>query len=533
MAVLLVAAACVGFGVMVLIHTQHLVTVPGVAGTLRHDHQQAPVLREAEPTTHAAAIVSDLPHQSAANCTTRWIEQRIDHFSWLPASAANATASASEPAIYSQRYLINDQFWDAANPKAPVFFYTGNEGDVTLYANHTGLMWENAAEFNALIVFAEHRYYGQSMPFGDDYMQHLNYLTHEQALADYTELIYFLQQEHNTADHPVIVFGGSYGGMLSAWFRMKHPALIQGAIAASAPIFGFVGYPFFKGDSYWKVVTDDASPKHGSAANCAPNVRKSWPVIFELAKTDAGRAKLGDIFRLCEPLTQESQGEALAMALLVAFDTMAMGNFPYPSAYLTSGNGEMPAWPVRAACSHLADEFADDDKLLAALRDAASVYTNVTQDLQCYKLPEAKDFDGIWDYQWCTEMLPQETYFDRNGVTDMFWARNVTLDEIKAGCARNWQTTPDPTWIRVSYGDEKLRSASNIVFSNGDLDPWSAAGVLHAPKGAKYHVLPIADGAHHLDLFFSHADDPQSVRDARKFEVGQIRAWIDDFVASE
>ena len=31
------------------------------------------------------------------------------------------------------------------------------QADVMLYVNATGLMWENAAEFKAMIVFAEHR----------------------------------------------------------------------------------------------------------------------------------------------------------------------------------------------------------------------------------------------------------------------------------------------------------------------------------------------------------------------------------------
>lgn len=478
---------------------------------------------------------------SAANCSELWIEQRVDHFSWLAkeevnVADANATPSGL-PATYKQRYLLNTQFWDPHDKKAPIFFYTGNEGDVTLYANHTGLIWENAPTFKALVVFAEHRYYGKSLPFGDKFMDHLGYLTHDQALADYAKLIYYLQKKFDALDHPVIAFGGSYGGMLSAWFRMKYPSIIAGAIAASAPIYGFSGFLSFQSQKYWQVVTRDASPAAGAAANCVPNAQKSWAQMFKLAKTETGRAALSSLFKLCDPLTQEEQGEDLAMSVLFAFDTLAMGNFPYPSSYLTGGAVDLPAWPVREACSHLAGDFVTlssnqdvNTALLEALRDAANVYYNATKDLTCFKIPTLWDYDGIWDYQYCTEMLPQETYFSTNGKTDMFWPRNITFEKIRAHCQRDWHTTPDPDAIRVSYGDELLRSASNIVFSNGLLDPWSSAGVRRIPKTAKVTIVEIAEGAHHLDLFFSHPKDPPSVIAARLTEIKTIHKWIEEFV---
>lgn len=40
---------------------------------------------------------------------------------------------------------------------------------------------------------------------------------------------------------PIYVFGGSYGGMLATWMRMKFPTIINGAVASSAPILWFEG----------------------------------------------------------------------------------------------------------------------------------------------------------------------------------------------------------------------------------------------------------------------------------------------------
>ena len=39
-------------------------------------------------------------------------------------------------------------------------------------------------------------------------------------------------------------------------------------------------------------------------------------------------------------------------------------------------------------------------------------------------------------------------------------------------------------------------------------------------------AIHIPEGAHHLDLMFSHPDDPPSVRVARQFEMAQVRHWV-------
>ena len=77
-------------------------------------------------------------------------------------------ANASGATTFPQRYFFCDEHWStdaATGERGPIFFYTGNEANVELYVNATGLMWENAAKFGALLVFVESRFYGESRPF--------------------------------------------------------------------------------------------------------------------------------------------------------------------------------------------------------------------------------------------------------------------------------------------------------------------------------------------------------------------------------
>jgi len=133
---------------------------------------------------------------------------------------------------------------------------------------------------------------------------------------------------------------------------------------------------------------------------------------------------------------------------------------------------------------------------------------------------------------------------------DFFWPPNVERNFSLAqaveeswpnGCKSYWESmgyfgvpdTPDPwaKWLQAYYGGQHLEYASNIVFSNGDLDPWTGAGVpaelVERQRSLSSPV--IAAGAHHLDLFFPDPDDPPSVREVRELEENAIREWIKDW----
>ena len=494
-------------------------------------------------------------HPGVANCTLKWFTQPLDHFNF------------GEVRQWRQRYFTYDAYW---KPGGPMLFYTGNEASVELYVNATGLMWERAPELGARLVFAEHRYYGKSLPLGEVSTANsstLRWLTMEQALVDFSRLIYALQTDGKTS--AVIAIGGSYGGMLAAWLRMHYPSAVAGAIAASAPVLAFDGLDGlaskWDGSAYWKVVTRDATAQFGGAApGCVEGVRAFWPAFFARGATAAGRTWLSKAFRLCGTETKaggESHGQdedeaehrrlrqgeelhpllpRLAAWVLNLWDTLAMGNFPYPSNYLIFQQGgdpaiQLPAWPVRAACRPFAGASSSSasslsaDELIGKMAEAVGVLYNATRDKVCYDLPDDPNYDGIWDYQWCTERLPQETYFAlEGGKADMFYRRPRNASAVAEHCRRKYGVGSDRgrTWVAATSSFARRPApASNIIFSNGEFDPWRSGGVL-SDLSPSLRAIEVDKGAHHLDLFFSNPADPPSVRAAREIEVAAIRAWV-------
>jgi len=314
-----------------------------------------------------------------ANVTCHFYSQPLNHFS-APAGSRRRSGSGQDGETFKQRYCVYDGYSgnDDDDDDGPIFFYTGNESPVDQYVNQTGLMWELAPKHSALVVFAEHRYQGESVPDltiwnNPERLKYdgcFTHLTSSQALADYAALISYLDPSHT---RPVIAFGGSYGGMLSAWMRMLYPSSIAGAIAASAPIWGLPLSQETKdgtrigqsagisgaAEVIARAVTLPSYPPGGESeetSHCSDNLLATWPLISYYGQTELGRDILMETFRLCTPMGQDDVVSLLDWAQSPFFP-LAEGDFPYPSSYipfsLNMGNVDLPAWPLQKACAEL------------------------------------------------------------------------------------------------------------------------------------------------------------------------------------
>lgn len=167
----------------------------------------------------ALSLGTTLAQFTTENCTWHYFEQPLSHF-------ARGIAGS-----YKQRVCIYDGYWKP-DQGLPIFLYTGNESPVDEYVNNTGLIWDLAAEVNALVVFAEHRYFGESIPAIEGMDNCLAYLSSEEALADYASLTNRFRREWGAKNSAIIAFGGSYGGMLASWMRILYPSAVDGGETA-------------------------------------------------------------------------------------------------------------------------------------------------------------------------------------------------------------------------------------------------------------------------------------------------------------
>ncbi|XP_065866383.1 uncharacterized protein [Euphorbia lathyris] len=437
---------------------------------------------------------------------THYYAQTLDHFNYYPESYIT----------FQQRYVLNFKYWGGANTSSPVFVYVGEESDIEGDILYVGFISELAARFEGLLLYIEHRYYGESLPFGTREETFKNattygYLSSEQALADYAQIITDVKKNLSAQNSPVIAVGASYGGMLASWFRMKYPHIVIGSLASSAPILYFVDIT--PQDGYQVVVSKDFM---NTSESCYNTIKQSWSEIDRIAAQPNGLLDLGNMFNVCHPLNS-THGLKEYLATLYKFSAQ----YDNPPDYL-----------VENLCKIIDGAPPETDvlgRIIAGL-NATTIFGNrscnyVTDDDTLYKM-------NAWDLQTCTEMvLPIGV--DNNDT--MFDISVFDLNNFTKLCHQVFGVTPRPFWAPIQFGGHDIKSAlgnfaSNIIFSNGLRDPWSAGGILEDISDSIVSIRT-DQGAHCLDVLNPTPNDPAWLIEQREKEIKVIAAWLADYYA--
>ncbi|CAB4287096.1 unnamed protein product [Prunus armeniaca] len=408
---------------------------------------QFPLISFSKTTPAGARFPSSLvtPEKISASAQnklyrTKYFTQILDHFNFYPKSYQT----------FQQRYLINDTFWGGAKNNAPIFVYTGNEGNIEWFAQNIGFLYETAPHFKSLVIFIEHRFYGKSIPYGGkksvaySNATTLGHLSSTQALADYASLIIDLKKNLSATDSPVVVFGGSLEESVSE--------------------------------------------------NCYKVIKGSWEQIENTANQPGGLELLRKSFKLCK---NGADLDYLEDWLSTAYAYTAMTDYPTPSNFLCP----LPAFPVKKMCEAIDDPTTGNDTF-AKLYGAANVYYNYSGTVTCFELDDNSDPHdlGGWYWQSCTEMIMPTS---GNNEDSIFPASDWDYKDQASVCKSRFGIEPRPLWITTEFGGHDIervlkRYGSNIIFFNGLRDPWSGGGVL---KNISKSIVAIVakEGAHHVD----------------------------------
>ena len=469
--------------------------------------------------------------------------QTADHFRFVQGSA---------PRTFAQKVLTFDDYWRA--PDGPLLVYFGNEGEVGDFYNNSGALFEIAERVGGRVVFLEHRYYGESLVFGDRSYDSdkLYLLTIEQALADMSHFLSskrsFLGCSNETGACPVVLFGGSYGGMLAAWFMLKYPQHAVGALAASAPVDLYPGEDkatkFFDAGMF-------VYGKFGSAG-CEAWIRAALKRVAALGAREGGRALLTRELNTCAPLKDQLGGDKTLLYVNGALSTMAMVDYPFATSFVTP----MPASPVNFGCNATRALTPDstDLELVRGLKSMVDIFTNFTGQIACHNVsaemlatptrrrapipgPALASLGGAslgdisrpWNYQACTELILEPLTSNGDGF---FVENDAQITEVEAACREQFAgVVSRPNWLAESFGNgaQLVKATHNIIFSDGEKDPWRVGGVpddaASIGDGTVVHLL-IEEGAHHQDLRFASEKDPEAVTAAKKWESDTIAGWL-------
>ncbi|KAI1728639.1 serine carboxypeptidase s28 domain-containing protein [Ditylenchus destructor] len=463
-----------------------------------------------------------------------YFDARIEHFRRI------------EQKTFKLRYLYNLHYFNETN--GILLFYPGGLSNIESSASKMGLVWDMAEQLGAAVVFAEHRYFGESLPFGDysfKSLSTLKYLTTKHALADYALLIkeFIAIHLHTPEEVKVLTFGAEYSGMLAAWLRLRLPRIVHGAWVSTSPVLYFYGGNVDLG-AYDRHISNAFKTTPGCGSDNGAQLAKALNLVEQYVLNDAGRYQLNQLFRFDNRSQIDSREDLATLKGFIyeAFVRIVSDNLPSPGNIVNP----MPANPLKSFCSAFSGSRHDsDEKLLSRLAAAVSIYygeneNNCLRKGYCDERNMSQNHEKIAQiYMQCTEIAHLKCTL--GSENDFFWpscTAKTAIKEFKERCRQvliRYGFGPhliDLSYVKKTFGFDYTARNLKIVFSLPTGAPWTTGSVqqIHASvKESKALVIKIPDAASASDMYQPNSCDLPSVRYARFQIINVLKCFVGDW----
>ncbi|KAM5546725.1 putative serine protease EDA2 [Rosa sericea] len=430
-----------------------------------------------------------------------WFTQTLDHF------------SAYDHRKFEQRYYELLDFFRPSD--GPIFLRICGESACNGISND--YLTVLAKKFGAAVVALEHRYYGKSSPFKSHSTENLKYLSSKQALFDLAAFRQYYQESLNLklnktkGENAWFVFGVSYPGALSAWFRLKFPHLTCGSLASSAVVEAVFNYTEFD-----QQIGESAGPE------CKAALQETNRLVEQRLAAN-GKAVRG-LFGATQLDIDGDFMYFLADAAVIAFQ---YGN------------------PDRL-CSPLVQAKNNGEDLVEAYAKYVKEYYlgSFGVDVETYNQKHLKNTavtegssDRLWWFQVCTEVA----YFQVAPANDSIRSSKVDtkyhLDLCKNVFGEGIYPEVDAT--NLYYGGKRI-AGSKIVFTNGSQDPWRHASKQTSSPDMPSYIVSCHNCGHGTDLRgcpqvplspegnAENCSNPDAVHKVRQQIVENIDLWLSE-----
>ncbi len=416
--------------------------------------------------------------------TSGILEQKLDH------------DSAKDTRTFKQRFYVNSS--QAVSEDSPVILYIC--GESTCDADQLGrrTLVAFAKELTAHVVTLEHRYYGLSQPFSTLTAENLQYLSTDYALKD---LAAFQQYALTTLrlKGKWIAIGGSYAGSLAAYYRLKYPSNVIGALASSAPVMAKASFEEY--DHHVAKVT---------GTECAPRIRYAVQQIEARLADSTSRAEIKALFGASDVIDDVD-------FLYVVADMSAFAvQYGFTSKFCNALNVEDPVAGYASVGKELFALFG-----MTPFMDSFQAAENL--DPFAYQ-----DFAlRQWMYQSCTEFGYYQVAYSDATIA----ARSLRIDLAYHNrvCKRLFglETQVDDAATNKKYYEPLLvPEFHNVFLTNGSTDPWTNLSITKENGNDVNPNLPLytlVGGAHCTDLGSGSSEAAQAAR-AQFLELA--RGWL-------